>query len=47
MARLTVDLELEQVRAVVRDLDSTLDESGSCDYGGVSDCLRSGVHRRE
>jgi len=28
MVRLTVDLELEQVRAIVRDLDSTLDPVG-------------------
>jgi hypothetical protein len=28
MARLTVDLELEQVRAIVRDFDSVLDPVG-------------------
>ena len=41
MARLTVDLELEQVRAIVRDLDSTLDPVGFTRlYGGVSDVYR-------
>ena len=41
MARLTVDLELEQVRAIVRDFDSTLDPVGFTRlYGGVSDVYR-------
>ena len=41
MARLTVDLELEQVRAIVRDLDSTLDPVGFARlHGGVSDVYR-------
>jgi Ser/Thr protein kinase RdoA (MazF antagonist) len=41
MARLTVDLELEQVRAIVRDLDRTLDPVGFARlHGGVSDVYR-------
>jgi Ser/Thr protein kinase RdoA (MazF antagonist) len=41
MARLTVDLELEQVRPIVRDLDSTLDPVGFARlHGGVSDVYR-------
>ena len=41
MARLTVDLELEQVRAIVSDLDSTLDPVGFARlHGGVSDVYR-------
>jgi Ser/Thr protein kinase RdoA (MazF antagonist) len=41
MARLTVDLELEQVRAIVRDLDSTLDPIGFARlHGGTSDVYR-------
>ena len=41
MARLTVDLELEQVRAIVRDLDSALDPVGFARlHGGVSDVYR-------
>jgi len=41
MARLTVDLEFEQVRAIVRDLDSTLDPVGFARlHGGVSDVYR-------
>jgi hypothetical protein len=41
MARLTVDLELEQVRAIVRDLDSTLDPVRFARlHGGVSDVYR-------
>ena len=41
MAHLTVDLELEQVRAIVRDLDSTLDPVGFARlHGGVSDVYR-------
>ena len=35
MARLTVDLELEQVRAIVRDLDSTLDPVGFARLHGI------------
>jgi Ser/Thr protein kinase RdoA (MazF antagonist) len=38
---LTVDLELEQVRAIVRDLDSALDPVGFARlHGGVSDVYR-------
>jgi hypothetical protein len=43
MARLTVDLQLEQVRAIVRDLDSTLDPVGFARLhgsSGVSDVYR-------
>ena len=41
MAHLTVDLELEQVRAIVRDLDSTLDPLGFVRlHGGGSDVYR-------
>jgi Ser/Thr protein kinase RdoA (MazF antagonist) len=43
MARLTVALELEQVRAIVRDLDSTLDPVGFARLhgsSGVSDVYR-------
>jgi hypothetical protein len=41
MAHLTVDLELEQVRAIVRDLDSTLDPVRFARlHGGVSDVYR-------
>ena len=41
MARLAVDLELEQVRAIVRDLDRTLDPVGFARlHGGVSDVYR-------
>jgi hypothetical protein len=41
MARLTVDLELEQVRVIVRDLDSTLDPVGFARlHGGVSEVYR-------
>ena len=41
MARLTVDLELEQVRTIVRDFDSTLDPVGFARlHGGVSDVYR-------
>jgi Ser/Thr protein kinase RdoA (MazF antagonist) len=41
MARLTVDLELKQVRAIVRDLDSALDPVGFARlHGGVSDVYR-------
>jgi Ser/Thr protein kinase RdoA (MazF antagonist) len=42
MARLlTVDLEIEQVRAIVRDLDSTLDPAGFARlHGGVNDVYR-------
>jgi Phosphotransferase enzyme family len=41
MARLTVDLELEQVRAIVRDLDSTFDPVGFARLrGGISDVYR-------
>jgi aminoglycoside phosphotransferase len=41
MARLTVDLELEQVRTIVRDLDRTLDPVGLARlHGGVSDVYR-------
>ena len=41
MARLTVDLELEQVRAIVRDLDRTLDPVGFARlHGGVNDVYR-------
>jgi hypothetical protein len=41
MARLTVGLELEQVRAIVSDLDSTLDPVGFARlHGGVSDVYR-------
>jgi len=36
MARLTVDLELEQVRAIVRDLDRTLDPVGFARLHGSS-----------
>ena len=41
MARLTVDLELEQVRAIVRDLDSTLEPVGFARlHGGTYDVYR-------
>jgi aminoglycoside phosphotransferase (APT) family kinase protein len=41
MAHPTVDLELEQVRAIVRDLDSTLDPIGFGRlHGGTSDVYR-------
>src|SRR4051794_22847837 len=41
MARLTVDLELEQVRAIVRDLDSALDAVGFARlHGGIHDVYR-------
>jgi aminoglycoside phosphotransferase len=41
MARLNVDLELEQVWAIVRDLDSTLDPVGFARlHGGTSDVYR-------
>jgi hypothetical protein len=41
MPRPTVDLELEQVRAIVRDLDSTLDPVGFARlHGGTSDVYR-------
>jgi len=41
MVRLTVDLELEQVRAIVRDLDGTLDPVGFARlHGGTSDVYR-------
>jgi len=41
MARLTVDLELEQVRAIVRDLDSTLEPVGFARlHGGTSEVYR-------
>src|SRR5258707_7561057 len=43
MVRLIVDLELEQVRAIVRDLDSTLDPVGFARLhgsSGVSDVYR-------
>jgi hypothetical protein len=41
MARLTVDLELEQVRAIVRDLDRALEPVGFARLqGGVSDVYR-------
>jgi hypothetical protein len=44
MARLTVDLELEQIRAIVRDLDSTLDPVGIARlHGDVSDVYRIDV----
>jgi Ser/Thr protein kinase RdoA (MazF antagonist) len=44
MARLTVDLDLEQVRAIVRDLDSTLDPIGFARlHGGTSDVYRIDV----
>jgi len=36
MARLTVDLELEQARAIVRDLGSTLDPVGFARLHGSS-----------
>ena len=41
MARLTVNLELEQVREIVRDLDSALDPIGFARlYGGTSEVYR-------
>jgi aminoglycoside phosphotransferase (APT) family kinase protein len=41
MAHLTVDLELEQVRAIVRDLDRTLDPVGFARlHGGTNDVYR-------
>jgi hypothetical protein len=41
MARLSVDLELEQIQAIVRDLDSTLDPVGFAQlHGGTSDVYR-------
>jgi aminoglycoside phosphotransferase (APT) family kinase protein len=41
MSRQTVDFELEQVRAIVRDLDSTLDPVGFARLnGGVNDVYR-------
>jgi hypothetical protein len=41
MARLTVDLELEQVRAILRDLDGALDPVGFARlHGGVNDVYR-------
>jgi Ser/Thr protein kinase RdoA (MazF antagonist) len=41
MAPLTVDLELEQVRAIVRDFDGTLDPTGFARLqGGASDVYR-------
>jgi hypothetical protein len=41
MAHLTVDLELEQVRAIVRDLDRALEPVGFARLqGGVSDIYR-------
>ena len=41
MARLTVDLELEQVRVIARNLDSTLDPVGFARlHGGVNDVYR-------
>ena len=41
MARLAVDLDLAQVRVIVRDLDSTLDPVGFARlHGGVSDVYR-------
>ena len=41
MARLTVDLELKQVRAIVRDLNSMLDPSGFARlHGGTCDVYR-------
>jgi Ser/Thr protein kinase RdoA (MazF antagonist) len=41
MARLTVDLELEQVRAMIRDLDGALEPVGFARlHGGVSDVYR-------
>jgi Ser/Thr protein kinase RdoA (MazF antagonist) len=41
MARLTVDLEREQVRAIVRDLDCTLDPVGFARlHGGTSEVYR-------
>ena len=44
MARLTVDLTREQVRAIVRDLDSTLDPVGFARlHGGTSDVFRIDV----
>jgi len=44
MARLTVDLERKQVRAVVRDLDSKLDPVGFARlHGGTSDVYRIDV----
>ena len=44
MARLTVDLTLEQVRAIVRDLDATLDPVGFARlHGGTSDVYRIDV----
>jgi hypothetical protein len=44
MVRLIVDLELEQVRAIVHDLDRTLDPVGFARlHGGVSDVYRIDV----
>jgi hypothetical protein len=41
ITQLTVDLELEQVRTIVRDFDSTLDPIGFARlHGGVSDVYR-------
>jgi len=41
MERMTVDLELEQVRAIVRDLDRTLDPVGFARlHGGTQDVYR-------
>ena len=49
MARLlTVDLELKQVRTIVRDLDSTLDTVGFARlHGGVNDVYRIDLARAE
>ena len=48
MARLTVDLEIEQVRAIVRDLDSALDPVGFARlHGGTSDVYRRDLARAE
>jgi hypothetical protein len=42
MARLTIDLELGQVRAIVRDLDSAFDSVGFARlHGGTSDVYRA------
>ena len=48
MARLTVDLELEQVRAIVRGLESTLEPVGFARlHGGTYDVYRIDLARAE
>ena len=48
MARIIVDLELEQVRAIVRDLDRTLDPVGFARLrGGTSEVYRIDLARSE